>query len=417
MTSLNAVIIVIKLVISLVVQRILAVSLGETGIAKIGQLRNLTHIITSTSSLGTFNGLVKYVSEYREQKSKLNELFSTAFVFGFVGAILTSLVILFYAIWITNKLFGNLEFLFLIKILALLPPIIGLNRIFQGLINGLSDYKKFAKIELISYLLSTVLLLIFLYKFQLKGVLFSIIITPLIQLGIIIYIFGSIIKKYLQIKFLNFKISFAKELLGYTLMAIVSSILLNYVELDIRTTISNKINVNEAGYWTAMTFISKNYLVFSSSLFALYVIPRFSRINEGHVFRKEVFIIYKIWLPLFGSGMILVYILRNTIINIIYPNFTGLEPLFKWQLLGDFVLLASLVVSHQFLAKKMVKSYVLTELISLALFYFLAKYLVVKYGTEGAVMAHFFRYVFYFVMVVLVVNNYFKIQKKKEVNE
>lgn len=412
-TSLNAVVIAIRLLISLVIQRVLAVALGEVGIAKIGQIRNLMQIITSTASFGTFNGIVKNVSEHRDTRDTMNKLFSTAFVFGFTGSILSAGIIFFNASWISKALFGNLEFLSLIKALALIPPVIGINVIFSGLVNGLSDYKKYALIELVSYLISTLLLLVFLYKFQLKGVLFSIIITPVVHLVIIVYIYGSVIKKYIKFKDLQAKIPFAKELLNFTLMSLVSAILLNYIELDIRTTITNKISTDEAGYWTAMTFISKNYMVFSSGLFTLYIIPRFSRIYEGVAFKKEVITIYKNLLPLFGVGMLLVYFFRNTVVEIIYPNFLGLEPLFKWQLLGDFIRLATLVVSHQFLAKKMVKSFVITELLSLGLFYILSKNLVMHYGAEGVVMAHFYRYIIYFLIVILVVWNYFKTQKKK----
>src|SRR5690606_20916011 len=139
-TSLNTVVITIRLIISLIVQRILAVMLGEIGISKIGQLRNLTQIITSTSSFGTFNGIVKYVSEYREDSNKLNQLFNTTIVFGIIGSLLSFIVLFFYAPWITNKLFGNLEFLFLIKLFAFLIPAFGINRIFQGVIHGFSDY-------------------------------------------------------------------------------------------------------------------------------------------------------------------------------------------------------------------------------------------------------------------------------------
>ncbi|WP_379927116.1 O-antigen translocase [Mariniflexile jejuense] len=410
-TSLNTIVIAIRLVISLIIQRVLAVSFGEVGIAKIGQIRNLMQIITSTASLGTFNGIVKYVSEFTEKKEKLNRFFNTAFVFGFIGSFLSATIIFFRASWITQSLFGNLDFLELIKILAILPPVIAINMIFGGLINGLSDYKKYAKIELVSYLLSALLLLVFLYNYQLKGVLFSIILTPILHLFVILYIFGSTIKKHINVKNLKVEIPFAKEILGFTLMSFVSSILLNYVELDIRTTITNKISANEAGYWTAMTFISKNYMVFSSGLFTLYVIPKFARIHEGSVFKKEVIYIYKTLLPLFGLGMLLVYFFRKLVIEVVYPNFLGLEPLFKWQLIGDFIRLAALVVSHQFLAKKMVKTFIITEFLSLGLFYVLARYLVVVYGAEGVVMAHLYRYIIYFFIVILAVWNYFKRQK------
>ncbi|WP_338356711.1 O-antigen translocase [Yeosuana marina] len=415
-TSLNTLVISIRLIISLVVQRILAATVGEIGIAKIGQLRNLTLIITSTSSLGVFNGIVKYVAEFKDKNEKLKDLFSTAFLFVFIGSLLTSIIVFFNASWICNKLFGDLHLIFLIKFLALLPCVIGVNRLFQGILNGLSEYKKYAKIDLLSYILSIALLLTCLYYYNLEGVLFSIILAPLIQFFVIIYVFGSQLKQYIKFKGYNLKLPFAKEILAFTLMSFVSTVLLNYIELDIRTMITNKISINEAGYWTAMNFISKNYMTFSSSIFTLYVIPKFSRIYTGRLFKEEVLYIYKTLLPLFGIGMILVYLLRNEIIAIIYPDFIGMEPLFKWQLLGDFVRLTTLVIAHQFLAKKMVKTFVITELMSLAIFYILSKNLVVIYGTEGVVMAHFIRYISYFFIVVIAVWNYFRIQNIKEDN-
>ena len=406
----------IRLVLSLVVQRVLSLIVGEVGIAKIGQLRNLLQIVTSTASLGIFNGVVKYVSEFRDQNEKLSQLFTTTFVFVLIGSVITSLTIFFCSSWITLKLFGDLAFTELIKLLALIPIIIGANRVFQGIINGLSEYKKYARIELISYILSTLLLLTCLYFYQLKGALFSIVLTPIIQCSVILYIFGSTIKRTIKLKSLKLKVPLARELLAFTLMSFVSTVLLNYVELDIRTMITTKISVNQAGYWTAMNFISKNYMVFSASLFTLYVIPKFARIYSGRAFKREVLHIYKTLLPLFGFGMLLVYFLRDWVIAIVYPNFLDMEPLFKWQLLGDFVRLATLVVSHQFLAKKMVKSFVFTELMSLTMFYVFSRYLVIDFGVEGVVMAHFYRYIIYFAIVMALVWNYFRIQKKQEDN-
>jgi len=105
--------------------------------------------------------------------------------------------------------------------------------------------------------------------------------------------------------------------------------------------------------------------------------------------------------------MVLVYLLRNYIIQIVYPDFRGVEPLFKWQLLGDFVRLGALVLAHQFLAKRLVKSFVITEIISLGLFFILSKVFIQHYGTEGIVIAHFVRYVIYFVIVVFVIRAYY----------
>jgi PST family polysaccharide transporter len=155
-------------------------------------------------------------------------------------------------------------------------------------------------------------------------------------------------------------------------------------------------------------------MVFSSSLFTLYVLPKFAGIYKKDEFKKEVFSIYKTLLPIFGVGMILVYLLREYIILIIYPGFDSMSPLFKWQLLGDFVRLATIVIGYQFLAKKMVRSFIFSEIVSLALFYGFASYLSNIYGVEGVVMAHFFRYVICFFLIFYLVIRYFRKQDRLE---
>jgi PST family polysaccharide transporter len=106
--------------------------------------------------------------------------------------------------------------------------------------------------------------------------------------------------------------------------------------------------------------------------------------------------------------MVIVYLGRNVIINLVYPDFLGMEPLFKWQLLGDFVRLCALVLAHQFIAKRLVKSFIITEFISLGLFYFLSKLFIGYFGTEGVTLAHFVRYVLYFAIVLIFIKFYYK---------
>ena len=411
-TSLNAVVISIRLVISLFIQRFLAEIVGEVGISKIGQLRNFTMLLTSISSGGIFNGIIKYVSEYKEDKEQLQKMFSTAFVFTVIGSSIASVSLLIGAEFISEYLFGSTNFKYLIKLLAVIVPFIGIYRVFNGVVHGLSQYKNFAKIDLFGYLLGAFLLVISIYNYNIDGALVAIAVTPILQLLVLLYIFFKTLKEYVKFSKLSLKIPFAKELLAFTLMSFVSTGLLSFVEIDIRTMIRNQITEADSGIWTAMTFISKNYMVFSASIFTLYVVPKFAIIHTKKAFTLELKIIYKTILPLFGVGMLLVYFLRDYVILIIYPDFTAMAPLFKWQLTGDFVRLATLVLGHQFIAKKMMKNFIFSEIISLALFYFLSHYLIKDYGVEGVVMAHLVRSIIMFGIIYYLVIRYFRKQNK-----
>lgn len=412
-TSLNAIVISIRLVVSVFIQRLLAITVGEAGIASIGQIRNVMAMLTSTTTLGTFNGVVKYVSEFKNDQPELTKIFSTVTVFIILGSFVSAAVLFFGAFYLSEYLFNSQDYIYIFKILAVIVPFIAVNRVVGGVVNGLSDYKRYAKIELISYLLAVLVLVYGLYNSELKGVLIAIAITPIIQLIVLAFVFGKTLKNYVKFNALSFNLNYKNKLLAFTLMSFISTFLLNYIELNIRTLVTEEISTNEAGYWTAMTNLSKNYMVFATGLFSLYVLPKFASIHSKYEFKTEVINIYKTILPIFALGMLIVYVLRNYIIQVVYPNFTGVEPLFKWQLLGDFVRLGALVLAHQFIAKRLVKSFVITEIISLGLFFVLSKVFMHQYGTEGVVIAHFVRYVIYFIIVVFVIRSYYSIESSK----
>ncbi|WP_115461660.1 O-antigen translocase [Winogradskyella aurantiaca] len=406
-TSVNSTVIVIRLVIALFVQRILAEMVGQPGIAKVGKLRNVLAMLSSISTLGVSSGIIKYIAEYKSDESSLNKLFSGVFILGSIGTILSSALLFLFSETISVYLFGNPSFEVIILLLAALVPFVAMHRIFNSVISGLSDYKSYAKADLFAYVIGVVLLLTGLYFKNLKGALFGIALIPLVQWTMLLLVFGKILKSYLKFKELNWSTDFVRLLLVFSLMSFVSTFLINTVELDIITQIENRISENDAGNWTAMVNISKNYMAFATGLYSLYVLPRFSTIKTEIEFKKELVHIYKSILPFFGLGMILVYLFREFIIALVYPDFVGMESLFKWQLMGDFVKLCSVVMAHQFLAKKLVRNFIFSELLSLALFYLLTKIFITSYGVEGVVLAHLVRYVIYFVVVAILIKRYF----------
>ncbi|UAB80113.1 O-antigen translocase [Marixanthomonas sp. SCSIO 43207] len=411
MTSLNAGVIVIRLLVAFFLQRELTDIVGKSGYAKIGSLRNLLQMLTSITSFGVFNGVVKYVADFKENSEQLQKLFSTTFVFTVLGSVTSFLILFFGAEIISKYFFYTTEFAYLVKVVAVVVPFIAIQRVFNGIVHGLSDYKKFAKIELFAYLLGAGLTLYLLYNYSLDGALLAIAVIPVIQVMVMLFIFIKVLRRYVRFSEISFKAPYAKSLLAFSLMSFVATVLVNYVEIDIRSMLANRLSEDDAGIWTGMTTLSKNYMVFSGAIFTLYVVPKFTGIHTEAGFKKELFNIYKTLLPLFGIGMLVIYFLRFQFIEYIFIDFDEMAPLFKWQLLGDFVKLAALILLHQFIAKKMVRNFIFTELFSLILFYVFSYALVDNYGVEGIVFAHFVRYVLYFLLVFFLVMRYFKKQK------
>ncbi|MFB1028029.1 MAG: O-antigen translocase, partial [Flavobacteriaceae bacterium] len=383
-TSLNSLVVGVRLLMSLVVQNFLAQYTGQAGIAKVGQLRNISSMLMSLTSLGTFNGVVKYVSEYKSDQKTLLKLFSTLYVFSFIASIVSFCVLFFWASYFSNKLFFSDTYVVVFKVIAVAVPFISMNRIFSGVINGISDYKKHTKIEFVSHFLAAILLLASLYFYSIKGVLIAIALTPIIQFTVLLMIFGKLLKDYIDFNSISFKIPFLKQLLGFTLMSFVATVLSNYIEIDLRTLITDKISEAEAGSWTAMNSISKIYMQFLIAIFSLYILPKYAAINTLFEFRTEIKKVYKSLVPLVFIGMLLVFAFRKILIEFIFTEaFLGMAILFKWQLAGDFIRFIANVMSYYFLAKKQINYIVSTQLIVLSMYYIFSRLYLPSFGTEG----------------------------------
>jgi PST family polysaccharide transporter len=189
-------------------------------------------------------------------------------------------------------------------------------------------------------------------------------------------------------------------------MALVTAIAVPITSILIRNFIIEELGIKQAGYWEAMNRISDYYLMFVTSIMTLYIIPRFSEIDNKKEFRKEVFSFYKSVMPIFGIGLLVIYFLRPFVVSLVFSDeFQPVEHLFLWQLLGDFLKVLSIVIAYQFLAKKMFAQFIIIEIFLVIMLYLVSVYLIDVYGVEGAVMGHFFSYLMHFLIVLLVFSN------------
>ena len=400
-TSLNSLVVGTRLLISLIVQNLLAQYTGQSGIAKVGQIRNFTNILTSVSSLGVFNGVVKYVSEYKDNEKGLIKLFSTVYVISTITTIILSVVIFTYAKNLSSWLFLSEDYYLVFHILSMIVPFIAMNRIFNGIISGLSAYKVHAKIEVVWYSMASFLLIFSLYNYNIEGVLIAIAITPIIQFFVLIFIFGKTLNEYLKFSKLSFRFPMLKVLLGFTLISFTATVCSNFVEINFRNLISDKISENEAGIWTAMSSISKIYMQFLITIFSIYILPKYAKIHFSYAFKIEIKNIYKTLLPLVIIGMLIVYFSREILILLIYnDDFLGMKVLFKWQLLADLVRFIANILSFKFLAKNQVKYFVTTQLIGLVTYCICGHLLINHFFVEGLVIALLLSNIIYFILVL-----------------
>ena len=406
-TSANTGLVLVRMLFSLVSQKALAILIGAEGISLVGNLKNVLAFLEQFSILGTSNGLVKYIAQHKDDKKQLSNLFSTVFVLSAITCIISFIILFFWSNTLSNFIFGEGSgFGFIFKILAFILPFTSVNAVLYSLLNGLSAYRLFSKIGLVVVITSTVLIVLLTIKFGLTGSLIAFSTIPFLQFLIYIILSSKTYSGYINLRSISFNLSFKKQLLSYSLMTLVVVFLINITDVAIRHLIQDKISMADAGYWTAMNSISKVYMQFTAAIFPLYILPVYAKLNNTVDFRKEVIKIYKMLLPLLFIGMVIVFIFRDFIIKALYTNeFLEMSSLFKWQLLGDLVKFIAIVLSYQFIAKKQMGYFIITEVFSVLMFYGFSVYFIDIYGTDGVVMAHFVRYVLFLLIVLFILRH------------
>jgi len=405
--KLNNASIITKILAGIFTSKAIAVLIGVEGMALIGNLRSFFKAIQSLAVLGLYNGLVKYIAEFKNNAIQLSRTLSTAYYLGFFTTIFLSLICYYNADTINNLLFSsNYNYGYIIKILAFALPFYALNMFSYAIMNGFSKYRILMIINIIGQILGLLITLLLIYQNRIEGALVAVVIAP--SLMFLITLVGIINRKNLvsQVKISNIDYTILKKFMPFMLMALVSTIAMPLVYIIIRNYIIDNIGIKFAGYWEAMNRISDYYLMFVSSLMTLYVIPRFREIKTRNEFKAEIKSLYKSVVPVFALGLLAIYLLRSIIVQVIFSKtFTPVGDLFLWQLLGDFVKILAIVIAYQFIAKRMFAHFIIIELFLVIAMYFSSVYLIDSFGVKGAVLGHFVSYILYFGIVLLIFNS------------
>ncbi len=404
---LNSATIATKILAGILTSKAIAIFIGVEGMALIGNLRNFLSAIQSFAILGFYNGFVKTVAKCKDDALELSKTISTTYYLGFFSTILMSFLCYYNAELINDFLFSeNYNYAYVIRVLALALPFYALNMFCFGIMNGFSNFKMLLIINIIGQILGLAVTLYLIYIDNIDGALVAAVIAP--SLLFLITLVGIINRRNLMthIKISHVSLNVLRTFAPYAIMALVTAIALPLTSILIRNFIIEELGIKQAGYWEAMNRISDYYLMFIMSILTLYIIPRLSEIDSKKEFRKEVFSFYKSVMPIFGFGLLLIYLLRPFVVSLIFSEeFQPVEQLFLWQLLGDFIKVLAIVIAYQFLAKKMFAQFIIIEIFLVIMLYLTSVYLIEIFGIEGAVMGHFFSYLMHFLIVLLVFSN------------
>lgn len=400
-TSLNSIHILLKLIFGFITSKALALFVGANGMAYVGNFRAFLNVVENFSLLGIQNAIIKYVSENQHDKTKLKSVLATFGLLLLSSSIAISILLILGAKYWSNQIFNQSEiYSFVFYCIAIVFPLYVFSTFCISVINGFQEYKKVIYIQIISSGIALVFSLFLIYYYSTFGALVSLALAPVFVFFVCIFYLKNLISISDVFSFQNFNFSVVKNLSEYVLMALVSGVIGSFVLLEIRTDIVTIAGLQNAGIYEGLQRISSYYLLFVSSIMTIYFYPKIAAKNSN--LYAIIFNYLKTIIPIFTFALVLIYIFRKFIIQVLFSSeFETMESLFLWQLLGDLLKAISLIFGTILIANKKTKVFIITEIISLSILYFSSNWMLHTIGINGIVMAHTFTYFMYLLVLVI----------------
>lgn len=399
---LNGVAVLIKTITMFVLNKILAVYLGPTGYAAIGQFQNFIQMVTTFAGSAINTAVVKYTAEYHEDETKQRAVWKTAGSIVFLFSLVFAILILIFQKQLALYIFQSLKYQMIFIWFAIFLIFFNFNTLFLAILNGKKEILKLVLANIAGSLFALVITGVLAIKLQLYGALIALSIYQSIAFIVTLILchradwfeFSSLLGKI--------DLGITKKFASFILMALVSAICVPLSQMLIRAYLTQEFSLAYAGYWEAMIRLSTVYLLLVTTTLGVYYLPRLSELNAIDEIKKEVYLGYKFIFPLAVVGGICVFILRDWIINLLFsPSFAPMQDLFLWQMMGDALKIGSWILAYLMLSKAMTKLYICTEIIFTVSLIALTYICTQVFGFEGVSIAHLINYGLYWIVISL----------------
>lgn len=404
---------IIGILAKLIKGKVLAVVVGPAGIAYMGQLTNFITLFSHIANGGMTAGLTKYIAQHKDSESEYLKYFSNGMLITLVFSTIASVILISFSKTFTRQIFLSTEYSSIVVIFAVTIFAMAFNRYLLAITNGFKEYRKYIGGDIIRNLSILVFSVTLVMLYKVYGALLALVLSQSIVLVITILM----VRKLPWFKWSNFKPAFdktvSKKLLSYSLVSAATFYLGPTAVLLIRSFIIRQLGIDAAGFWDGATRISGYGLMIITQALTVYLIPRFSELTEKTRIRKEIINTYKIVIPLLILGYSFVYINRTFFIRLLLSeSFLPMGDLLFFQFLGDTIKIIGWIISIQLIAKAMLKTLMITEIVFNALIVLLSYLGVMLFGLKGVVIAHTVNYTIYLFVIVLIFNKtLFKNQK------
>lgn len=397
---------IMKMVISIIGSKFVAVFLGPTGIGMVGLLNNTLTIISSISSFGVSTTSVREIAVASSDEDKLNQTIyiiqKIAFAIGLFGALLA----IIFSSLLSKWTFGTTNYYYWFIILSLNFFLTSYTASRVAILQGTRMLKTIAITNVLSSILITLATVLIYYFYKFDGIVPVILVSSAINLGVNLYFTRSF--KTTGIQF-NFSEVYQKALpiLKLGLLLSINVIFGHICTFLIKLYLNGNGETSQIlGFYEVSTVILISYvgMIFTSMSMDFY--PRLTSINQDNLSVKElVNNQLEIGLLLITPAIVFLYLVAPFAIQLLYTKaFLPVISIFKAALFSIIIKAIIWPLAFIILAKGNKKQYFKQELVGDFLNVSLTILFYNLYGLVGIGIASVLNFSIYGFYVYYIVN-------------
>lgn len=386
----------VKTIAALALNKVFAISVGPGGYALIGQLQNAVSIITNIGSGAINNGVIKYTAELSSAPEAQTAVWHTAVKISVVCSVTAGTLIAIFCVPLSQLFLHTDAFALTFILFGLLLPAFVFNALMLAILNGRKEISRYVTANIAGSLVTLALTVALTYTLGLRGALIALSVNQSVALIATVAICWNTTWWNLRRLWGPFDLQIARKLSHFALMLLTSAIAAPTTQILVRSYLTSRLGLDQAGIWQATWRLSDIYLMLLTTTLSTYFLPRFAELTDKHTLRSELKHASLILTPVLATGLTLVYLTRNWWVSLLFSNaFSSMGGILPLQLLGDFFKMAGWLLGYLVLSKAMMRVFIGAELISSLTFYGLTLTLVPQFGLQGVVLAHTLNYVLY----------------------
>lgn len=386
---LSAVANLVRILSGLVTTKVMAVQLGPSGVALLGQFGNFHGLLCVLSTCTTSQGLTRLSAEYAVGSGA----FATAISTGLKIALITSagfgLIALLFAAPLAGILLQSSDLWPYIALAGLTLIFHSTSVVILTILNGQQDPATYTRISIAQGLVASVFSISGALLAGLPGVCAGMALSIPFALLISIWLVRN--KAWFRPTTFSspYSPTVAKRFVSFGLMSIATAVSTPVALLFVRDMLIDANGLETAGHWQAVWRISEIYLGILVTTIVLYLLPKLTRAKDKASYIAELKRVFMLVVGLCACVSAALLIGGHWVIRLLYSAaFDPMQTLFPLQLAGDFFKALALTMNTVLIVRVRVSQQMFGEIFFAGLFV-LASFLLVRgSGASGIQLAY-----------------------------